>query len=98
MRDAWNDRLDRAIVWTTGHSLKMTQLVLPIWIVQGWWLDIPMSLQFDMLSTGAFGLSFWLISIFLPTGKSNFLMGVAMFATYNFVMLAYYLFVGGPHV
>lgn len=68
-----------------GSSTQIALLVVPFSVLIGWYYDVPMTLDFQVFQTTVFVLSVFLASTILSDGRSNWLEGVLLMATYTLI-------------
>lgn len=94
---AYDKRLKRTIDWAIGSSLKMSLIVMPIWVLIGWAIDVPLTLRFDLLSTVTYGLSFLLVATLLRRGKVEAFSGQMLVVAYSVCAFAFTLYYDNKH-
>ncbi|RIB30387.1 hypothetical protein C2G38_1948857, partial [Gigaspora rosea] len=90
---AMKDRMDFAISVAVGSSTQITLFVTPLLVILGWIIGQPMSLFFLPFETVclfiAVLLSNYLVQVY---GKSNWLEGALLIATYLIMALAFFFY------
>lgn len=86
---AIKDKMDLAIGVAIGSSMQIALLVLPLVVVLGWILGVnDMTLDFDGFQIAVLFVSVYLISSLISDGKSHWLEGVLLNATYFIIAIA----------
>jgi len=94
---ACKDKMDLAIGVCVGSSMQIALLVIPFIVTLGWILHIDdMTLYFDGFQVIILLVSILLVNYLIQDGKSNFLEGVLLIATYIIIALAAYLYPNKP--
>lgn len=87
---AGKDKMDLSIAIAIGSSVQIALFVAPIMVLWGWFLGVPLPLEFGLLETvAAFGSVFITISI-LADGKTNWLEGAMALACYAILGMAFF--------
>jgi len=90
---AYKDKMDLAIGVAIGSSMQIALLVIPFIIVLGWILGIDeMTLYFDGFQVVLLLVSVLLVNYLIQDGKSNFLEGTLLMATYLIIAIAAWYF------
>ncbi|KAF3933234.1 hypothetical protein ABW19_dt0201911 [Dactylella cylindrospora] len=90
---AYKDKMDLAIGVAIGSSMQIALLVIPFIIVLGWILGIDeMTLYFDGFQVVLLLVSVLLVNYLIQDGKSNFLEGTLLIATYVIIAVAAWYF------
>jgi len=85
-------KMDLALGVAVGSSTQIILLVVPFAVIVGWIVDQPMSLDFRKFDATVLILSVFLASSMLQNGKSNWLEGVMLVATYVLIaIMCWYL-------
>lgn len=87
---AGKDKMDLSIAIAIGSSVQIALFVAPIMVLWGWFLGVPLPLEFGLLETvAAFGSVLITISI-LADGKTNWLEGAMALACYAILGMAFF--------
>ncbi|KAK6521921.1 hypothetical protein TWF506_002122 [Arthrobotrys conoides] len=90
---AYKDKMDLAIGVAVGSSMQIALLVIPFIVVLGWILGIDeMTLYFDGFQVVLLLVSVLLVNYLIQDGKSNFLEGTLLMATYLIIAVAAWYF------
>ncbi|KAF3904089.1 hypothetical protein ABW21_db0201536 [Orbilia brochopaga] len=90
---AYKDKMDLAIGVAVGSSMQIALLVIPFVVVLGWILGIDeMTLYFDGFQVVLLLVSVLLVNYLIQDGKSNFLEGTLLMATYIIIAVAAWYF------
>ncbi|KAK6362379.1 hypothetical protein TWF730_006069 [Orbilia blumenaviensis] len=92
---AYKDKMDLAIGVAVGSSMQIALLVIPFIVVLGWIMGIDeMTLYFDGFQVVLLLVSVLLVNYLIQDGKSNFLEGTLLIATYVIIAVAAWYFPG----
>ncbi|KAF3191165.1 hypothetical protein TWF788_007347 [Orbilia oligospora] len=90
---AYKDKMDLAIGVAVGSSMQIALLVIPFIVVLGWIMGIDeMTLYFDGFQVVLLLVSVLLVNYLIQDGKSNFLEGTLLMATYVIIAVAAWYF------
>ncbi|KAK6535084.1 hypothetical protein TWF281_006381 [Arthrobotrys megalospora] len=90
---AYKDKMDLAIGVAVGSSMQIALLVIPFIVVLGWIMGIDeMTLYFDGFQVVLLLVSVLLVNYLIQDGKSNFLEGTLLIATYVIIAVAAWYF------
>ncbi|KAK6506586.1 hypothetical protein TWF481_005044 [Arthrobotrys musiformis] len=90
---AYKDKMDLAIGVAVGSSMQIALLVIPFIVVLGWIMGIDeMTLYFDGFQVVLLLVSVLLVNYLIQDGKSNFLEGTLLIATYIIIAVAAWYF------
>jgi Ca2+:H+ antiporter len=86
---AVKDKMDLSIGVAVGSSMQIALLVLPLVVVLGWILDKDcMTLYFDTFQIAILFVAVLLVNYLIQDGKSHWLEGVLLIASYIIIALA----------
>jgi len=86
---AIKDKMDLAIGVAVGSSMQIALLVLPFIIIVGWIADKQcMTLYFDTFQIAVLFITILLVNYLIQDGKSHWLEGVLLMATYIIIAIA----------
>jgi Ca2+:H+ antiporter len=86
---AMKDKMDLAIGVAVGSSMQIALLVLPLVVVLGWILGNDcMTLYFDTFQIAVLFVAVLLVNYLIQDGKSHWLEGVLLMASYIIISLA----------
>lgn len=77
-----------------GHSIHMSLIVAPLFVLYGWIVGVPMSLRMDIMWTAPYALAFWMIYYSIAPSKANYLHGMLLVFVYVMFSIAVCLYVG----
>ncbi|KAL6940436.1 hypothetical protein ACO0QE_004336 [Hanseniaspora vineae] len=89
---AINNKMDLALSVSVGSSIQVALFVLPLMVLIGWIIDVPMSLQFSTFETVILFISVFLSSFLIMDGESNWLEGVMSVSMYFLIAVAFYFY------
>ncbi|KNG91028.1 vacuolar calcium ion transporter [Aspergillus nomiae NRRL 13137] len=78
----------RAII---NNILRITLLVIPVLIILGWVLNLPITLQMDTFEATMLFLASMVLIHVLQNGKSNYFEGLMLVGTYVISVAAFYM-------
>ena len=90
VRVALKDKMDLAVSVTVGSSLQIALFVAPVLVIAGYFLGQPMALDFDPFELVAVAVAVWLTNSISNDGRSNWLEGILLVATYAVITLAFF--------
>jgi Ca2+:H+ antiporter len=88
VRVALKDKMDLAVSVTVGSSLQIALFVAPVLVIAGYFIGQPMALDFDPFELVA--VAVWLANSISNDGRSNWLEGILLVATYAVIALAFF--------
>ncbi|KAF2838674.1 calcium/proton exchanger [Patellaria atrata CBS 101060] len=90
---AIKDKMDLAIGVAVGSSMQIALLVLPFTVILGWIMGTEcMSLYFDGFQIAVLFVAVLLVNYLIQDGKSHWLEGVLLIATYIIIAIAAYFY------
>lgn len=96
---AIKDKMDLAIGVAVGSSMQIALLVLPLMVVLGWIMDRPgMTLEFDGFLIALLFVSVLLVNYLIGDGRSHWLEGVLLMATYIIIAIAAWFYPADENV
>ena len=87
---ALKDKMDLSVSVAVGSSLQIAMFVAPVLVLVGWFLGKPMDLDFKPLELLAVAVSVFIANSISSDGRSNWLEGIMLLATYTVLGLAFY--------
>ena len=88
---AGKDKMDLSLAIAIGSSVQIALFAAPLMVLLAWGLGVPLTLEFGMLETAATFMSVLVANSILADGKSNWLEGVMLLASYVILALAFFL-------
>ncbi|CAG8560463.1 5211_t:CDS:2 [Paraglomus brasilianum] len=89
---AMKNKMQLAIGVAAGSSLQIALFVTPFLVVLGWIIDQPMTLFFEVFETVLLFVSVLIMNYLIQDGKSNWLEGALLLATYIIIAIAFYFY------
>ncbi|CCH63066.1 hypothetical protein TBLA_0J00660 [Henningerozyma blattae CBS 6284] len=89
---AMKDKMDLAIGVAIGSSLQIALFVTPFMVLVGWYIDVPMTLNFSTFETAILFIAVFLSNYLILDGESNWLEGVMSIAMYVLIALSIYYY------
>ncbi len=87
---AMKDKMDLSVSVAVGSSLQIALFVAPVLVVMGWLIGQPMDLNFNPFELVAVTVAVWLANSISSDGRSNWLEGTLLLATYLVLALAFF--------
>jgi len=87
---AMKNKMDLSMTVAVGSSLQIALFVAPVLVIAGWLLGEPMDLDFNPFELVAVAVSVLLANSVSSDGRSNWLEGSLLLATYLVLGLAFY--------
>lgn len=87
---ALKDKMDLSMSVAVGSSLQVALFVAPVLVIVGWAIGQPMDLDFNPFELVAVAVSVLIVNSISSDGKSNWLEGILLLATYLIIGLAFY--------
>ena len=87
---AMKNKMDLSVSVAVGSSLQIALFVAPILVLAGWLWGQPMDLSFDALELVAVVVAVLITNSISSDGRSNWLEGILLLATYAILGLAFY--------
>lgn len=89
---ALKDKMDLAIGVAVGSSLQIALFVTPFMVLVGWFIDVPMTLNFSTFETVTLFVAVFLSNYLILDGESNWLEGVMSLAMYLLIAVAFFYY------
>jgi Ca2+:H+ antiporter len=87
---AMKDKMDLSVSVAVGSSLQIALFVAPVLVIAGWLIGEPMDLDFNPFELVAVAVSVLIANSISADGRSNWLEGTLLLATYVVLGLAFY--------
>ncbi|XTZ12340.1 MAG: calcium/proton exchanger [cyanobacterium endosymbiont of Rhopalodia inflata] len=87
---AIKDKMDLSMAIAVGSSLQIALFVAPVLVILGWILGKPMDLGFNSFELVAVAVAVLITNSISSDGRSNWLEGTLLLATYMVIGLAFY--------
>ncbi|ACK73387.1 calcium/proton antiporter, CaCA family [Gloeothece citriformis PCC 7424] len=87
---ALKDKMDLSVSVAVGSSLQIALFVAPVLVIAGWFLGQPMDLDFNPFELVAVAVAVLTANSISSDGKSNWLEGTLLIATYSLLGLAFF--------
>lgn len=87
---AMKNKMDLSVSVAVGSSLQIALFVAPLLVLAGWVLDQPMDLNFNPFELVAVAVAVLIANSISSDGRSNWLEGTLLLATYLILGLAFY--------
>lgn len=90
-------KMNLALAVALGSSTQIALFVIPFMVLMGWAMGQPMDLTFGSFEMGLCLLSTIICAFVVQNGKSNWLEGALLLATYLIIAVAFYYYKEPPH-
>jgi Ca2+:H+ antiporter len=87
---AMKNKMDLSVSVVMGSSLQIAFFVAPVLVLAGWWMGQPMDLNFSPFELVAVVVSVLIVNSISSDGRSNWLEGILLLATYILLGLAFF--------
>jgi Ca2+:H+ antiporter len=87
---AMKDKMDLSVSVAVGSSMQIALFVAPVLVIAGWLIGQPMDLNFNPFELVAVAVAVLVANSISADGKSNWLEGSLLLATYTILGLAFY--------
>lgn len=87
---AMKNKMDLAVSVALGSSLQIALFVAPVLVIAGWLLGQPMDLDFNPFELVAVGVAVLIANSVSSDGRSNWLEGTLLLATYFVIGAAFF--------
>lgn len=87
---AMKNKMDLSVSVAVGSSLQIALFVAPVLVLAGWLMGKPMDLDFNAFELVAVAVSVLIANSISSDGRSNWLEGTLLLATYVVLALAFY--------
>jgi Ca2+:H+ antiporter len=87
---AIKNKMDLSVSVAVGSSLQIALFVAPVLVLAGWFMGQPMDLDFNPFELVAVGVAVLITNSISADGRSNWLEGILLMATYAIIGLAFY--------
>jgi Ca2+:H+ antiporter len=92
---AAKNKMDLAIGVAIGSSIQIALFITPVVVILGWILNKDMSLFFTLFETVTLFVSTFVVNFLVLDGRSNYLEGVLLTASYIIIAVAAFFFPDG---
>ena len=87
---AMKNKMDLSVSVVMGSSLQIAFFVAPVLVIAGWFMGQPMDLNFNPFELVAVMVAVLIVNSISNDGRSNWLEGTLLLATYTIIGLAFY--------
>jgi Ca2+:H+ antiporter len=87
---AMKNKMDLSVSVAVGSSLQIALFVAPVLVIAGWILHQPMDLNFNSFELVAVAVAVLITNSISSDGRSNWLEGTLLLASYAVLGLAFY--------
>lgn len=89
---AMKNKMDLSIGVAVGSSIQVALFMSPLTVILGWCLDREMTLYFTLFQTVCLFVSAFIVNFLVLDGRSNYLEGALLCATYVIIALAAFFY------
>jgi Ca2+:H+ antiporter len=89
---AGKNKMDLSVGIAIGSSIQIALLVAPAMILVAWGFGLPLTLEFGIFETAATFMAILVANFIVQDGKSNWLEGAMLVATYAIIAIAFLYF------
>jgi len=82
--------MDLSVSVAVGSSMQIALFVAPVLVIIGYIIGQPMDLNFNPFELVAVAVAVWLANSISSDGRSNWLEGMLLLATYAILALAFF--------
>jgi Ca2+:H+ antiporter len=87
---ALKNKMDLSVSVAVGSSMQIALFVAPVLVIIGYIIGQPMDLNFNPFELVAVAVAVWLANSISSDGRSNWLEGMLLLATYTILALAFF--------
>jgi Ca2+:H+ antiporter len=87
---ALKNKMDLSVSVAVGSSMQIALFVAPVLVIMGYIIGQPMDLNFNPFELVAVAVAVWLANSISSDGRSNWLEGMLLLATYTILALAFF--------
>jgi Ca2+:H+ antiporter len=87
---ALKNKMDLSVSVAVGSSMQIALFVAPVLVIMGYIIGQPMDLNFNPFELVAVVVAVWLANSISSDGRSNWLEGMLLLATYAILALAFF--------
>lgn len=95
---AMKNKMDLSLSVAVGSTLQIALFVAPVLVISGWILGQPMDLDFNPFELVAVAVAVFIANSISSDGKSNWLEGSLLLATYIVIALAFFFHPVVPNI
>ncbi|OLQ08117.1 Ca(2+)/H(+) antiporter [Symbiodinium microadriaticum] len=85
---ATKDKMDLSLGVALGSSTQIALFVVPFTVIAGWFMDVPMDLNFKSLDVSILLLTVLIVGSTISDGESNWLEGAALIGAYLLIAVS----------
>ncbi|GMJ00807.1 RARE COLD INDUCIBLE 4, cation exchanger 1 [Hibiscus trionum] len=88
---AFKNKLDISLGVALGSATQISMFAVPLCVVVGWIMRIPMDLDFSLLETGCLALTILVVAFTLQDGTSHYMKGVVLCLCYIAISACFFV-------
>ncbi|KAM7496451.1 hypothetical protein LguiA_020865 [Lonicera macranthoides] len=88
---ALRNKLDISLGVALGSASQISMFVVPLSVIVGWIMGVPMDLDFNLLETGSVALSILITAFTLQDGTSHYMKGVVLSLSYVVISACFFV-------
>ncbi|KAK9013910.1 hypothetical protein V6N11_005085 [Hibiscus sabdariffa] len=88
---AFKNKLDISLGVALGSATQISMFAVPLCVVVGWIMRVPMDLDFSLLETGCLALTILVVAFTLQDGTSHYMKGVVLCLCYIAISACFFV-------
>ncbi|KAG2625283.1 hypothetical protein PVAP13_3KG203794 [Panicum virgatum] len=88
---AFKNKLDITLGVSLGSATQISMFVVPLSVLVGWIMGVPMDLDFNLLETGSLFLAIFVTTFTLQDGSSHYLKGLLLLFCYVVIAICFFV-------
>jgi len=88
---AFKNKLDITLGVSLGSATQISMFVVPLSVLVGWIMGVPMDLDFNLLETGSLFLAIFVTTFTLQDGSSHYLKGLLLLFCYVVIAVCFFV-------
>ncbi|KAL4384296.1 hypothetical protein GQ457_15G028080 [Hibiscus cannabinus] len=88
---AFKNKLDISLGVALGSATQISMFAVPLCVIVGWIMRIPMDLDFSLLETGCLALTILVVAFTLQDGTSHYMKGVVLCLCYIAISACFFV-------
>lgn len=86
------NKMELSLAVALGSSLQIALFMIPFTVIVGWFVNRDMTLDFHGFESAVLFLSVLITNYLIQDGKSNYLEGFMMLASYLIIAIAFFYY------
>ncbi|XP_039048456.1 vacuolar cation/proton exchanger 3-like [Hibiscus syriacus] len=88
---AFKNKLDISLGVALGSATQISMFAVPLCVVTGWIMKVPMDLDFSLLETGCLALTILVVAFTLQDGTSHYMKGAVLCLCYIVISACFFV-------